>query len=81
MEWVQVLVIIAAMTAMFLWNRSEANSDRNMMLDLMKSMEKDMRDFHGRLCAIESDRRTIEAQRKDQEKQFLEELKQLLTKK
>ncbi len=59
MEWTQVLTIIAAMGGMFAWNRSEARADNRRALDLMASMDKEMKDFHGRLCNIEAQRYNV----------------------
>lgn len=71
MEWIQVLVIVFGNAAWLLpilfWIRSESRSDwkhsdlenkqlRRDLVDVMRSMEKEMRDFHGRLCAIEERR-------------------------
>lgn len=50
--------------AMFLWVRTEANSDRRESLDLIRSIQEEMKEFHtrlalqdlefkSRLCAIE----------------------------
>jgi cytidylate kinase len=58
------LVIIGAMISLFLWMRSEANADRRYfqevqredrkdILNLMRSIEMEIKDFHHRLCAIE----------------------------
>lgn len=52
------------MAGLFAWNRAEANSDRREaaakrdedrkdMLAIIKAIETEMKDFHGRLCAIE----------------------------
>ncbi len=56
--------IVAAMIAMMLWVRSEANSDRRDIVNLIIAIKEDvqaiqleMKDFHGRLCEIESRRR------------------------
>ena len=59
MEWTQVLTILAAMGGMFAWNRNEARADNRRALDLMTSMDKEMKDFHGRLCSIEAHRHGI----------------------
>ena len=59
MEWTQVLTIIAAMGGMFAWNRSKARADNRRALDLMASMDKEMKDFHGRLCNIEAQRYNV----------------------
>lgn len=68
MDRIHILTIIAANLAvtipLFLWNRTEANSDRRMFYDLLQGIKDDMKDFHGklerqdaefkaRLCAIE----------------------------
>ena len=61
MEWYHVLSIIIGQAAiylpMFFWLRSEANSDRRDFANLMMEMKNEMRDFHGRLCAIEEARK------------------------
>lgn len=57
MDWTQVLTIVASNLALFIWARTEANQDRRDMMSLMKSIQDEMKDFHGRLCAIE-ERRT-----------------------
>lgn len=55
------------MFGMFLWVRSEANNDRRVMqqiqredrkdiLELIRSIELEMKDFHNRLCNIEQNR-------------------------
>lgn len=60
MEWAQFLGFLLTMSALFLWNRSEsnadrreANADRKEMMNLIKEIKDEMKDFHGRLCAIE----------------------------
>ena len=56
--------IVAAMIAMMLWVRSEANSDRRDIVNLIVAIKEDvhaiqleMKDFHGRLCEIEAKRK------------------------
>lgn len=34
---------------LWLWSRSENRSDMRMMMDLLKGIDKEMKDFHGRL--------------------------------
>lgn len=68
MSWLQVLVIafgnLAWTLPLFLWCRSEARSDarhfdqenrelRRELIDCMRSIDLEIKDFHGRLCAIE----------------------------
>ena len=64
MEWSQVLIlagsIIGANIALFAWlksdiqqNRAETNADRRDFLMLVREIKDELKDFHGRLCAIE----------------------------
>ena len=57
MEWVQVIVIVGSNILMFLWVRGEANADRHSMLQMIDSIQKEIKDFHGRLCSIEERRK------------------------
>lgn len=53
MEWTQVLFIVASNFGMFLWLRSESKEEERRTRSLIDTIKEDMRDFHGRLCAIE----------------------------
>ena len=53
MDWTQVLTLVASNVALFLWARSESRADTRMMLGMIESIQKEIKDFHGRLCAIE----------------------------
>lgn len=57
MDWSQVLAIIGGNAAifipMFFWLRTEANSDRRDILAIIREIQAENKDFHGRLCAIE----------------------------
>lgn len=64
MDWQQVLAIIGSNIALmmislgstitlFLWSRSEARQDQAQIRDLIVSIQQEMKDFHGKLCAIE----------------------------
>lgn len=53
MDWIQLAVLIITMGGFFLWNRGESRADNRRALDLIEAMNKEMKDFHGRLCAIE----------------------------
>ena len=64
MDWTQVYTIIGANLIMImsmlgltitlsLWARKEANGDRKQALELMREMKDEMKDFHGRLVALE----------------------------
>ena len=53
MEWSQLLTIVGANLAMFMWARSEAREDQAEMRMILKAIQDEMKDFHGRLCSIE----------------------------
>lgn len=60
MDWIQFVVMLGTFAGLFFWNRSEGRADQRLMLSLMqgieaniRSIDKEMKDFHGRLCAIE----------------------------
>ena len=53
MDWTQVLTIVGSNIALFLWARAESRSDTRIILTLIDSIQKEIKDFHGRLCAIE----------------------------
>ena len=53
MAWPEVLTIIAANAGLFLWTRSESKSDWRHMDAKIDAIHDEMKDFHGRLCAIE----------------------------
>lgn len=53
MEWTQFIIMFLGMLGLFAWNRAEANSDRRDILNLIRAIQAEMKDFHGRLCAIE----------------------------
>lgn len=68
MTWEPVLALILGNAAfiipLFLWNRAESRSDIRHMDDKLeaymqgirsdiKAIQEEMKDFHGRLCAIE----------------------------
>lgn len=57
MDWIQVLTIIGANLGVFLWIRSETRNDMRTFETELRSWKNEinteMKDFHGRLCAIE----------------------------
>jgi hypothetical protein len=57
MDWTQVLAIVAGNATlifpMFFWLRSEANADRRDILAIIREIQAEMKEFHGKLCAIE----------------------------
>jgi len=60
-SWVQVLTLIlgnaALIIPLFMWNRTESRADyrhlENGVNAQLKAIHEEMKDFHGRLCAIE----------------------------
>lgn len=65
MDWTQVLTIIGSNIAftltLWLWSRSESREDHRALetwtKDMLSAIQAEMKDFHGRLCAIEENRR------------------------
>jgi hypothetical protein len=57
MEWTTIFGILVGNAALFLpiffWMRAEANADRRDIVNLIVSIKEELKDFHGRLCAIE----------------------------
>lgn len=65
MEWIQVLTIIlsvvganlALILTLFLWNRSESNSDRRDLVEMVNNfkneIQTEIRDFHEKLIRLE----------------------------
>ena len=53
MDWIQFSIFFMGVGGLWLWARSEANSDRRDMMNILKEMKDEMKDFHERLCAIE----------------------------
>lgn len=61
MEWYHVVAMIFGNAAwsipLFLWLRTEANSDRRDIINIILEMKEEFRietkDFHGRLCRLE----------------------------
>ncbi len=53
MEWLQLITVVGANLAMFMWARSEARHDQSEIRILMQAIQEEMKDFHARLCCIE----------------------------
>ena len=57
MDWTQVLTIVGSNIVMFLWVRTESRADHraleNWTKEMMTTIQTEIKDFHGRLCAIE----------------------------
>ena len=53
MDWIQLFTVIGTNFALFLWARSESKSDYRECRQLIDAIHQEIKDFHGRLCAIE----------------------------
>ena len=64
MDWSQVFTIIAANIILFFWLRTESNADRRQfqqetaadrrdLLQLIREIKDEFKDFHGRMCSLE----------------------------
>lgn len=64
MDWIQFVIFIGSTIGLFFWNRSESRADIRHMdtkldsyqkqtTDLIEAIRLDIKDFHGRLCALE----------------------------
>jgi hypothetical protein len=67
MEWTQFIIFFLGVFGLFIWNRAESRADarhfdqelkeiRRDMVDAIRSIDQEMKDFHGRLIAIEERR-------------------------
>ena len=53
MDWTQFVIFCVGVFGLFFWNRSESRSDHRHVLSILDAIQKEIKDFHGRLCAIE----------------------------
>ncbi len=53
MDWTQVLTIVGANMAMFLWSVRMSRIDFLHTSRILESIQQEIKDFHGRLCTIE----------------------------
>lgn len=57
MDWTQVLTIVGSNIALFLWARAESRSDHRALQawtqNMLMTIQAEIKDFHGRLCALE----------------------------
>jgi hypothetical protein len=61
MEWTQVISLFLANAGLIAWFRAESRADwrhmDNRLDTTIKAIQEEMKDFHGRLCAIEEKNR------------------------
>jgi hypothetical protein len=53
MGWLQVISLFLANAGLILWFRSESRNDWRHMDAKVDAIHEEIKDFHGRLCAIE----------------------------
>lgn len=60
MDWTQVIFLFLGNVALIGWLRADIkevrevqSEDRKELLSILRSMQEEQKDFHGRLCAIE----------------------------
>jgi hypothetical protein len=53
MEWLQVFTLFLANAGLIIWFRTESRSDWRHCDAQIAAIQQEMKDFHGRLCAIE----------------------------
>lgn len=64
MDWMQFCIFMLTIVGLFLWNRAETRRDmrqmdnqieafRDFTRDMLLGIQAEVKDFHGRLCAIE----------------------------
>lgn len=53
MHWAEVMTIVAVNIGLIAWLRSDMKLFETKIESYINEMRKDMKDFHGRLCAIE----------------------------
>lgn len=57
MDWTQFATFLIAnivfTLTLWLWNRAESRNDSRAIVALISAIQQEIKDFHGRLCAIE----------------------------
>lgn len=53
MDWIQLATLFAANASLIMWFRAESRADHRQVIGLIMSIQQEIKDFHGRLCAIE----------------------------
>lgn len=51
--WVQILVLFLANAGLVIWFRNESKNEWQYMDTKLEAMHREMKDFHGRLVALE----------------------------
>ena len=53
MDWTQFTIMLFAFVGLFTWNRSEGRNDIREVHSILKAIQDEIKDFHGRLCSLE----------------------------
>jgi hypothetical protein len=53
MDWTQVMTIIGANMALFLWSVRQSRTDFLHTCRIIEAIQNEMKSFHGRLCSLE----------------------------
>ncbi len=53
MYWIQVMTLFFPNAGLIIWFRAESKADHRQVIDLIIAIQNEMKDFHGRLYAIE----------------------------
>ena len=56
MDWIQFIIFIVSIIGLFLWNRNESRADMRHIMSLLDAIQKEMKDFHDRLYALEKNK-------------------------
>jgi hypothetical protein len=56
MHWAEVMTIVGVNIALFSWLRADMRLFESKIESWKSDIDKEMKDFHGRLCAIEERR-------------------------
>lgn len=61
MEWSQFVILIITIFGLFMWSRSESRSDYKHLEakteSILRAIQDEIKDFHGRLCSLEERRK------------------------
>ncbi len=50
----EFLILLVTIAGLFFWSRTESREDSRRIEGVVDAIRQDIKDFHGRLCAIES---------------------------
>jgi hypothetical protein len=53
MDWTQFIIFFLGIFGLWLWQRSESNADRREIIQMIRSMEQETKEFHNRLYSLE----------------------------